>query len=131
MGGEAEGGRPPPVRVLTQPQSPRPEVSNVAPLLRGLAREDPLFDHQLLLVSGKGGVGKTTVSAALAALAAGPKRNVLLMSSDGRGDAAPLFGRADGGYEEEELAPGLFTLTADISAGATGTFFTILPPPWS
>jgi len=102
--------------VLTQPQSSRPEVSNVAPLLRGLAREDPLFDHQLLLVSGKGGVGKTTVSAALAALAAGPKRNVLLMSSDGRGDAAPLFGRADGGYKEEELAPGLFTLTADFDS---------------
>jgi ABC-type glutathione transport system ATPase component len=45
-----------------------------------------LFTRRLLVVSGKGGVGKTTVAAALAALAARSGCSVLLVSSDGRGD---------------------------------------------
>jgi anion-transporting ArsA/GET3 family ATPase len=75
-------------------------------------RLSDLFSRRLLVVSGKGGVGKTTVAAALSALAARSGRSVLLLSSDGRGDAAPLFGKEDAGYVEAELAPRLRTLTA-------------------
>ncbi len=71
-----------------------------------------LFTRRLLVVSGKGGVGKTTVAAALAALAARSGCSVLLVSSDGRGDAARLFGKEDAGYVEAEVAPDLRTLTA-------------------
>jgi anion-transporting ArsA/GET3 family ATPase len=67
-------------------------------------------------VSGKGGVGKTTTAAALASLAAEEGRSVLLVSSDGRGDSAPLFGQADTGYAEATLAPKLRGLTADFDA---------------
>ncbi len=73
-----------------------------------------LFARRLLVVSGKGGVGKTMVAAALSALAARSGKSVLLLSSDGRGDAARLFGKEDAGYVEAELSPGLRTLTASF-----------------
>ena len=77
---------------------------------------ESLISRRLLVVSGKGGVGKTTVAAALAKLAADAGRTVLLVSTDGRGDAAALLGKVDGGYREAELAPGLHGLTADFDA---------------
>lgn len=73
-----------------------------------------LAGARLLLVSGKGGVGKTAVAAALAARSGAAGRRVLLVSTDGRGDAAALFGQADGGYEPTRLAPGLHGLTAEF-----------------
>lgn len=82
---------------------------------------------RLLFVSGKGGVGKTAVAAALAARAAGAGRRVLLVSTDGRGDAAALFGRADPGYVETELAPGLAGLTADFEALLADFVRTVAP----
>ena len=86
-----------------------------------------LFDRRLLVVSGKGGVGKTTVASALAALAARDLRRGLLISSDGRGDTAPLFGKADRGYVEAELAPSLRGLTADFDALLSDFVHTVAP----
>ncbi len=77
---------------------------------------ESLFSRRLLLVSGKGGVGKTTVAATLAKLAADAGRRVLLVSTDGRGDAAALFEKRNAGYREVELAPRLHGLTADFDA---------------
>ena len=77
---------------------------------------ESLFSRRLLVVSGKGGVGKTTVAAALAKLASDAGRRVLLVSTDGRGDAAKLFEKPGSGYREEELAPRLHGLTADFDA---------------
>ena len=77
---------------------------------------ETLFSRRLLVVSGKGGVGKTTVAATLAKLAADAGRTVLLVSTDGRGDAATLFGKSHAGYREMELAPRLHGLTADFDA---------------
>ncbi|HVB06701.1 MAG TPA: ArsA-related P-loop ATPase [Acidimicrobiales bacterium] len=48
---------------------------------------------RFVLVVGKGGVGKTTVAASLARMAAGAGLEVLLLALDERGDLAPLFGR--------------------------------------
>ncbi|MDL2716507.1 MAG: ArsA-related P-loop ATPase [Acidobacteriota bacterium] len=86
-----------------------------------------LVSRRLLVVSGKGGVGKTTVAAALAKLATDAGRTVLLVSTDGRGDAAALFGRKDAGYREAELAPGLHGLTAGFDALLTDFVHVVSP----
>lgn len=49
-----------------------------------------LLDHRLLLIGGKGGVGKTSVSAALALLASEHK-NTLLVSTDPAHNLSDLF----------------------------------------
>jgi anion-transporting ArsA/GET3 family ATPase len=49
-----------------------------------------LFDSGLVIVAGKGGVGKTTVSAVLARAAAGDGRRVLLVELDGKPALAGL-----------------------------------------
>ncbi|HEX7528642.1 MAG TPA: ArsA-related P-loop ATPase, partial [Thermoanaerobaculia bacterium] len=88
---------------------------------------ESLISHRLLIVSGKGGVGKTTIAAALGKLAADAGRAVLLVSTDGRGDAAALLGRKDAGYREAELAPGLHGFTADFDALLTDFVRVVAP----
>jgi anion-transporting ArsA/GET3 family ATPase len=51
-----------------------------------------LFSKRLLVVSGKGGVGKTVVSSALALLAARRGKSVLLVKMDDQGRTSQLFG---------------------------------------
>ncbi|MFZ0249913.1 MAG: ArsA-related P-loop ATPase [Acidimicrobiales bacterium] len=61
----------------------------------------------VLVVAGKGGVGKTTMSAALAKMAAGAGKSVLIVELEGKSGIAAAFGRhGDLGYEEVLLAPG-------------------------
>ena len=56
----------------------------------------PLLDLELVFVTGKGGVGKTTVAAALAQLAAERGKRVLACEVDAKGDLASLLrGGAD------------------------------------
>jgi anion-transporting ArsA/GET3 family ATPase len=50
-----------------------------------------LLDRRLLFVTGKGGVGKTTVAAALAVLAGQRGRRVLVGEADDKGDLAGSF----------------------------------------
>ena len=74
-----------------------------------------LAASRLLIVAGKGGVGKTTVSAAVAAAAARQGLSVLLVEIEGKSGLAGLFGREPLGYDEIELADGVRgrTLTPD------------------
>lgn len=51
-----------------------------------------LLDRTILLVTGKGGVGKSTVAATLARRAAGDGKRVLLVELESVSRAAPLFG---------------------------------------
>jgi len=51
-----------------------------------------LLDHEVLLVTGKGGVGKSTVSAALARAAAAQGKRTLLVEFESVSRAGPLFG---------------------------------------
>jgi anion-transporting ArsA/GET3 family ATPase len=62
----------------------------------------------VLVVAGKGGVGKTTMSAALARMAAQAGKSVLIVELEGKSGITGAFGRpGDLGYEEVELAPGV------------------------
>jgi anion-transporting ArsA/GET3 family ATPase len=60
----------------------------------------------VLIVAGKGGVGKTTVSAVLARVASRAGLSPLLVELEARSPVATLFGHPGAlGYEEVELAP--------------------------
>jgi anion-transporting ArsA/GET3 family ATPase len=69
----------------------------------------------VVIVAGKGGVGKTTVSAALAVAAKQAGLNVLIVEVEGKSGLAATFDRPPLTYEEVELRPGIRarTLTPD------------------
>ncbi len=67
---------------------------------------------RILLFTGKGGVGKSTVAAATATLAARSGRRTLVLSTDAAHSLADAFG-ASIGTEAEEVAPGLFVHQVD------------------
>jgi anion-transporting ArsA/GET3 family ATPase len=73
---------------------------------------DEFLDPRIHIVSGKGGVGKTTVAAALALVAARHERKVCVAEVDRKGSLAQLFGAAgmELGYEPAELSPGVWGL---------------------
>jgi len=70
---------------------------------------------KVVIVAGKGGVGKTTVTAALASAAAAAGMSVLIVEVEGKSGLAACFGEAPLTYEEAELRPNLRarTLTPD------------------
>jgi anion-transporting ArsA/GET3 family ATPase len=70
-----------------------------------------LFDARLAIVSGKGGVGKTTVAAAMAVAAARSGKHVLIVEVEEREGLASLFGQTHIGYEEKTLAPNITGLS--------------------
>ncbi|WP_115717067.1 ArsA family ATPase [Gallaecimonas mangrovi] len=80
-----------------------------------LSLEQLICEKRLLLVGGKGGVGKTTVSAALAVAAANAGRKVLLVSTDPAHSLSDAFDTAIGG-KEKMLAANLTVLELDPDA---------------
>ncbi len=69
---------------------------------------EALLQHSVLLVTGKGGVGKSTVAASLARLAALRGRKVLLLELESVSRVGPLFGLPAVGPQPVEAAPNLF-----------------------
>jgi anion-transporting ArsA/GET3 family ATPase len=61
---------------------------------------------RLVIVAGKGGVGKTTVSAALARAAALSGFSALIVEVEGKTGLPGLFGQAELGYDEVVVSPG-------------------------
>jgi arsenite-transporting ATPase len=85
---------------------------------RGFCRQS-----RLVIVAGKGGVGKTTVTATLARLASRVGLSVLVVEVEGRSALSSVFGAEPLDYEEQVLAPAANgageirarTLTPDIA----------------
>ncbi len=75
-----------------------------------------LLDRRLLFVTGKGGVGKTTVAAALALLAVREGRRTLVCELDAKGDLAGAYEVGALAFEARELQPGLFAMAMDTEA---------------
>src|SRR5919201_4246960 len=70
-----------------------------------------LFDGRVLVVSGKGGVGKTAVAAACARAAARAGRRVLLVEVEGRDGFPGLLGIPSPGFEERRTRFGYHVLS--------------------
>jgi anion-transporting ArsA/GET3 family ATPase len=70
-----------------------------------------LLDRDLVVVTGKGGVGKTTVAAALGLVAARRGQRTIVAEVARRDDVSRALGGE--GIQEEELAPGLHHLSID------------------
>jgi anion-transporting ArsA/GET3 family ATPase len=61
---------------------------------------------RLVIVAGKGGVGKTTVSATLARAAALAGLSTLIVEVEGKSGLPAMFGQGEIGYDEVVLSPG-------------------------
>jgi anion-transporting ArsA/GET3 family ATPase len=79
-----------------------------------------LLDHRLIFVTGKGGVGKSTVATAIGLLGARSGRRTVVAELSGQDRIQRSFdwthhGERGGSalFEEVELAPGLFTISID------------------
>ena len=70
-----------------------------------------LIDKRILIVTGKGGTGKTTVSATLGVLAARQGKNTLIVECNGTQHIAPLFQKPPSTYTPTEVLPGLSTMS--------------------
>lgn len=70
-----------------------------------------LLDRKLLFVTGKGGVGKTTVAAGLAVLAARQGKRTLLCEVDAKGNLATFFETGPIGFEPKLVIDNLYAMT--------------------
>jgi anion-transporting ArsA/GET3 family ATPase len=75
-----------------------------------------LLDHRLLFFTGKGGVGKSTVTAATALLAAERGKRVLLVEVDNKGNLTALFEHAPVGFEPRQVHPGVYAMQMNTEA---------------
>jgi anion-transporting ArsA/GET3 family ATPase len=70
-----------------------------------------LLDRKLLFVTGKGGVGKTTIAAALGTLAAGHGKRTLVCEVDAKGNLSNFFESGRTGFDPMEISDGLFAMS--------------------
>jgi anion-transporting ArsA/GET3 family ATPase len=75
-----------------------------------------LLDRRLLFFTGKGGVGKSTMAAATALLAASIGKRVLLIEVDAKGDIPAQFEHAPVGFVPKEIHPGVLAMAMDTEA---------------
>lgn len=75
-----------------------------------------LLDPRVLIVTGKGGVGKSSVAAALAVAGARTGRRTCLVEVEGRQTMSRLFGTEPWDFDEREFRPGLFGMSIDPEA---------------
>ncbi len=86
------------------PTAPLPQAEVCADLLQ----------RELLLVTGKGGVGKSTLAQALARHASQRGKRVLLVELESVSRAGPLFGVRHVGAQPQRVAPNLDVMALDV-----------------
>jgi anion-transporting ArsA/GET3 family ATPase len=75
-----------------------------------------VFDRRLILVVGKGGVGRTTVAAAIAAECARRGRRTLVYQTNANDRLGPYYGKPPVGTDPVQLAPNLFAINTNPAA---------------
>lgn len=75
-----------------------------------------LLERKLLFVTGKGGVGKTSVASALALLASEMGKRTLLCEVEPKGDVASSFDEGATAFRAREFLPGLYAMSMDTEA---------------
>ena len=70
------------------------------------------LDRRLILVVGKGGVGRSTVAAAIAGACAAQGKRTLLYETNANDRFGPYFGKPPVGDQPSELAPNLWAVNA-------------------
>ena len=75
-----------------------------------------LLDRRLVFVTGKGGVGKTTVAASLALLGAARGKKTLVCEVDAKGNLAQFYETGPTSFDEREIQPGLWAMSMDTEA---------------
>jgi anion-transporting ArsA/GET3 family ATPase len=75
-----------------------------------------LLDRKLLVVTGKGGVGKTSVAAGLALLAAGQGKRTLACEIDAKGDLAAAFDLPPVGFQPSRGPADVAVMAMDTEA---------------
>lgn len=81
-----------------------------------MAGTPDLLARRLVFITGKGGVGKSTVAAALALLAADHGKRVLVVEADAKGNLTDFFEHGRVGFKPVEVSPSVFVLTMDTEA---------------
>ena len=71
----------------------------------------PLLDRRLLFVTGKGGVGRSTIASALALLSAEHGRRTLACEVDAKGNLADFFEAPPTGFEPRQIQDRLFAMS--------------------
>ena len=72
-----------------------------------------LLDKRLVIVTGKGGVGKSTVSLALALAAAERGKRTIVCEVSAQEQLSRVFHRAEVGFHEVEMADNLWAISID------------------
>ncbi|HEY5949167.1 MAG TPA: ArsA family ATPase [Kofleriaceae bacterium] len=75
-----------------------------------------VFDRRLILVVGKGGVGRSTVAAAIAAKCAAAGKRTLLFETNANDRFGSYFDKPPVGTELTQLAPNLFAVNTSPAA---------------
>src|SRR5262245_29023839 len=75
-----------------------------------------LLGLRLLFFTGKGGVGKSTITAAMALLAAEHGQQVLVIEVDAKGNITDRFESRHVGFTPREVHPGVFAMSMDTEA---------------
>lgn len=82
----------------------------------GPVETSALLDPRLLIVTGKGGVGKSSVAAAVALAAARTGRRTCLVEVEGRSTFSRLFDTQAWDFDEREFRPDLWGMSIDPEA---------------